>query len=176
MKGYNELTCILAVKNLCDHMVCTQTHVHDSNDVALISVQYPFCRLMVVPVDLTGCSVRNWSVPICTCKKWQKVIMYGVPKHLFVFQPEIIKIYYSGLNFVFDFLQNSIICACSLHTWHVYLCLLQVFYFLLQSAWMPFVPVQLPFQPLDMYQALLLLLQLQIYLHVFMKVKLQGYP
>ena len=52
----HKLTCILAVKNQCDHMVGTQTHVHDSNDVALILVQYLFCRLMrmVLLVHLTG--------------------------------------------------------------------------------------------------------------------------
>ena len=51
-----ELTWILAVKNQYDHMVGTQTHVHDSNDAALTSVQCLFCRLMhmVLPFHLAG--------------------------------------------------------------------------------------------------------------------------
>ena len=68
-------------------MVNTRIHVHNSNDVALISNQYPFCRLMyILLVHLTGCvycsishgcSVRNWLSTYTHVQGWQEVIMYG---------------------------------------------------------------------------------------------------
>ena len=73
--------------NVTTCMVSTQTHVHNSNDVALISVRYPFCKLMyVLLVHLTGCvlcsisrgcSVSNWLSTYTHVQGWQEVIMYG---------------------------------------------------------------------------------------------------
>ena len=152
----------MAVKNQCDHMVGTQTHVHDSNGAILISAQDPFCKLTVLPLHQTGHIVLQVVDAALRIDQYlyaharMTIIMHvhDVTNCFFCVPAHAVTV---TLILIFK----------SPYTCIVHLCRLQVFYFSLQSR-MPCVPMQLPLLPLGMYQVPPLLPQLQTCLHVYM--------